>query len=234
MYKIQFLQKGLSRPGSIHEWLGQLKSASFSQYQKVQKYQFFAGLWLERISKTILYFNLLNLETYSAPFFEGVDADAELSPPNKDVLVELVGFEETVLKERPGLETQSPKPEDEGAMVGSLAAEVVAENKPEPPNFPGPDVVVEEAKRPRPVAPVAIDGVEVDESVGLGATKLKAGEGLLDEAPSCVGLADRCPNKLLPPPEPLLRDGEEPNKPPLVGLLTVGSPPNDKPVEAGL
>lgn len=181
-----------------------MKPVSFSRFQKVQNHQFFAEPWLEKISKTVLYFNLLALKTYSAPLFEGIDDDAEPNPepPNRDVPVEAVGFEGLVPKAKRGLEPESPKVEDEVAVAGPLAAEVIPENKPVPPTVPAAEVVVEEPKRPDPVLPVSFDDVEVDKSMGLAGKRPWEVEILLDGAPNGVELADRFPNK--PPPAELL------------------------------
>jgi hypothetical protein len=144
--------------------MAQSKLASSPWYQTYQKYQFFAGPCLETISKPVLYVTWSDRETYSGPLFDvvGVGVEPNVEFPNKDVLVEPVGFEEREPKVKPG---SDPTPKVGAAEVtdGAVAAEVIAENKLELANGPGPEVVVRLPPVPVPVNPVAVSDVEVDE-----------------------------------------------------------------------
>jgi hypothetical protein len=141
--------------------------------------------------------------------FEGADADVEANPglPNEDVLPEPVAFEK-VKADKPdvGLEPIPEKGEEEDAIVGSVAAEVCVENKLVPPNVPGTEFVVEEAKSDCPTVPVAFDGAEVDDSPGLGVNRPGLLVGLFDVVPDGAELVKRWLNKP-PPPVELLGKG---------------------------
>lgn len=144
--------------------MAQSKLASFPGYQTYQRYQFFAGPCLKAISESVFYVTGSDLETYSGPLFDvvGVGAEPNIEFPNKNVLVEPVGFEEREPKLKPG---SVPTPKVGAAEVtdGTVAAEVIAENKLELANGPGPEVVARLPPVPVPVNPVAVSDAEVDE-----------------------------------------------------------------------
>jgi len=139
--------------------------------------------------------------------FEGVDVDVEANPelPNEDVLPEPVAFEK-IKPGKPdvGLEPKPEKGEEEDAIVGSVAAEVCAENKLVLPNVPDTEFAAE-AKGDCPTVPVAFGGAEVDDSPGLGANRPDLLVGLFDVAPDGAELVKRWLNK--PPPVELLGKG---------------------------
>jgi hypothetical protein len=107
--------------------------------------------------------------------------------------------------DKPDVGLEPEKGEEEDAIVGSVAAEVGAENKLVPPNVPGTEFVVEEAKSDCPTVPVAFDGAEVDDSRGLGANRADILVGLFDVALGGAELVERWLNK--PPPVELLGKG---------------------------
>jgi len=128
------------------------------------------------ISTSVLYTNWSDPETYSGLLFDVVGAEPNselLGFADWDLLVAAVGSEapkpepkpdpKPEPKPRPGLEPRFPKPEVDEVSGCSVAAEVVAPNKPGLPNPVGAEVVAEDPKWPDPVDPVAVSDMEVDE-----------------------------------------------------------------------